>query len=346
MHLDQKISLKRLNTFGLEAEARYFVEAKKREDIFTLLNYRHMIFLPVQVLGGGSNLLFNGDFPGLVIHINTRGIAVVSEDENTILITAQAGEPWDPFVEYTIRQGWSGLEQLSLIPGTVGAAPIQNIGAYGCEAKETIESVHYVDIKKGSHHTLSNSECQFGYRDSIFKGELKGRFMITEVTFRLKKIDHLPPVPVHQLHYKDLVHELLSQNITFPTPQEIRDAVVTIRRAKLPDPSILGNAGSFFKNPVIPMERAEGLKERFPQMPLYADTIPGMGKVSAAWLIDQCGWKGFRDGDAGVHDRQPLVLVNYGNATAEELLDLAGKIRQSVLEKFGIQLEMEVGVVG
>lgn len=346
MHLDQKISLKRLNTFGLEAEARYFVEAKTREDIFTLLNYRHMIFLPVQVLGGGSNLLFNGDFAGLVIHINTRGMAVASEEEDTILVTAQAGEPWDSFVEYTIRQGWSGLEQLSLIPGTVGAAPIQNIGAYGSEVKEAIESVHYVDIKKGTHHTLSNADCQFGYRDSVFKRELKGRFIITDVTFRLRKADRLPKIPADQLQYRDLINELEGNGKMFPSPQDIRNAVIAIRMAKLPDPAILGNAGSFFKNPVIPMERAEGIKAVFPGMPLYPDPKPGMGKVSAAWLIDQCGWKGFRDGDAGVHDRQPLVLVNHGNATAKELLGLAGKIRQSVLERFGIQLETEVGIVG
>jgi UDP-N-acetylmuramate dehydrogenase len=212
--------------------------------------------------------------------------------------------------------------------------------------RETIESVHYVDIKKGTHHSLSNAECQFGYRDSVFKRELKGKFIITEVTFRLRKSDRLPKIPADQLHYRDLVHELVTNGKLFPESQDIREAVMAIRRAKLPDPSILGNAGSFFKNPVIPMERAEKMKAGFPEMPLYPDTTPGMGKVSAAWLIDQCGWKGFRNGDAGVHDRQPLVLVNHGNATAKELIGLAGKIRQSVQEKFGIQLETEVGIVG
>lgn len=347
MHLDQRVSLKNLNTMGIDAQARYFVEARKREDLFTLLHYRKMVFVPVRIMGGGSNILFTGDFNGLLVHVNTRGIEVVSEDERHVRLLVQAGEPWDDLVKFTVDKGWKGLEKLSLIPGTTGAAPIQNIGAYGAEVKESVESVEFVDIREGTSHMLRNEECRFGYRDSIFKHELKERIIITGVSFRLGKEDPATGgEPVESINYRDLREELAASGVMVAGVSRIRDAVVAIRRRKLPDPVVLGNAGSFFKNPVIPIVKGLELKQQYPEMPLFRESDDTMGKIPAAWLIEQCGWKGFREGDAGVHQHQPLVLVNYGKATGMDILRLSRKIRDSVSERFGISLEMEVSLIG
>lgn len=345
MHLDQKISLKALNTFGLDVEARYFVEAKTKEDIHTLLNYRSMIFLPVLIIGGGSNILFTGNFNGLAIYVNNKGIQVIDEDTESVVINVQAGELWDDFVLYSVENGWSGLEKLSLIPGRVGAAPIQNIGAYGSEVRETIERVDFVDIRNGSAHSLVNAQCNFGYRDSIFKHELKGRFIITDVTFRLNKAGSSGLVSAESLNYKDLRDELQSRGIHHPSLSEIRDTVISIRQRKLPEPKITGNAGSFFKNPVISGEVLKKLLSSKPGIPHFPEPGGSYFKIPAARLIEECGWKGFRDGDAGVHENQPLVLVNYGNATGKEILQLSEKIRDSVRENFGVNLEPEVNII-
>jgi UDP-N-acetylmuramate dehydrogenase len=345
MHLDQKVSLKPLNTFGFEVSARYFVEARSRDDIHTLLNYRNMIFLPVLILGSGSNILFTGDFNGLVVHVNNKGITVVSEDDNHVVLHVQAGESWDDFVRFTGENNLQGLERLSLIPGTVGAAPVQNIGAYGSEVADNILSVSYVDIKNGHHHTISNQECQFGYRDSIFKHSLKERVIITDITFRLKKQSTAVQQSTPDIPYRELRDELTMRNIVNPSPSAIRDAVITIRQRKLPDPALLGNAGSFFKNPVVDPALLESVLSGYPETPFHREADGLKAKIPAAWLIEQCGWKGFREGDAGVHEQHALVLVNYGNADGKQILSLADRIEVSVKQKFGITLEREVRVV-
>ncbi len=372
MHLDQKVSLKALHTFGMEVEARYFVEAKTHSEVLTLLNYRHMIHMPILFLGGGSNVLFTSDFAGIVIRINSKGIVIREEDDTHVVVTAEAGENWDDFVKYCSDRGWAGLENLSLIPGTVGAAPIQNIGAYGVEVKDLIEAVQVVEINSGKQKRYSGAECQFGYRDSIFKRALKGKVIILNVTFKLVKTNPLVSsstgFPMFQLDYGDIRGELQHLGIADPTIVDVREAVCNIRRRKLPDPAQIGNAGSFFKNPVISHDLLVSLQDSFPGMPFYPQTIrkipsPGKNpnhnelnptdrsmnfdhaKIPAAWLIEQCGWKGYRNGDAGVHPGQPLVLVNYGYATGHQILELATRITDSVYQKFTIRLETEVNII-
>ena len=357
MHLDQKVSLKNLNTFGMDVQARYFVEAKTHSEVLTLLNYRHMIHMPILFLGGGSNMLFTCDFPGIVIRINSKGIEVKEENESQVLVTAEAGENWDEFVQYCVSRGWAGLENLSLIPGTVGAAPIQNIGAYGVEVKDAIESVLVIDIESGKQRRYTNAECHFNYRSSIFKRALRGKVIILNVTFKLNKIemfdgesatglqgDKVTGFPGLKLDYGDIRSELQRLEVDIPTIGDVRAAVGNIRRRKLPDPAMIGNAGSFFKNPVVGNDLLVSLQENFPGIPFYQST-PEMVKIPAAWLIEQCGWKGFRSGDAGVHPDQPLVLVNYGSATGKQILALADQIMDSVNKKFGITLEAEVNIV-
>lgn len=363
MHLDQKVSLKALHTFGMEVQARYFVEAKTHAEVLTLLNYRHMIHMPILFLGGGSNVLFTRDFAGIVIRINSKGIVVREEDEHQVLVTAEAGENWDEFVRHSVNNRWAGLENLSLIPGTVGAAPIQNIGAYGAEVKDLIDSVEIVEIDSGKPRRFTNSECRFGYRDSIFKNSLKGKVIILNVTFKLNKTgedpgarlsghpgDKLTGSKLLKLDYGDLRSELSQMEVISPTIQDVRDAVCRIRRRKLPDPATTGNAGSFFKNPVVGHDTLNRIRADFPGIPIFTAS-PGNSfpeeyvKIPAAWLIDQCGWKGYRIGDAGVHPLQPLVLVNYGSATGQQVLELANRIMDSVNKKFGITLETEVNLV-
>jgi UDP-N-acetylmuramate dehydrogenase len=358
MHLDQKVSLKALHTFGMEVQARYFVEAKTHSEVLTLLNYRHMIHMPILFLGGGSNVLFTRDFAGIVIRINSKGIVIKEEDESQVLVTAEAGENWDEFVQHCVNQGWAGIENLSLIPGTVGAAPIQNIGAYGVEVKDVIDSVLVIEIESGKQKRYTNAECRFGYRDSIFKRALHGKVIVLNVTFKLNKIEELDgnrvtgsqgdkvtESSVLRLDYGDIRGELQRLSVKYPTILDVRESVCNIRRRKLPDPAEVGNAGSFFKNPVIGKELLESLQNSFPGIPFYQQTSEKV-KIPAAWLIEQCGWKGYRSGDAGVHPNQPLVLVNYGAAAGEQILDLANQIMDSVSEKFGIRLETEVNVIG
>ncbi|MGQ8335074.1 UDP-N-acetylmuramate dehydrogenase [Sunxiuqinia sp. A32] len=330
-------SLQQYNTFGIDAKARYFFEFTELEDLMVFQDSNSSFKdLPVLLLGGGSNLLFVNDFNGVVIHSNVPGIKQVNEDRNHVWLEVGAGEDWDAFVDYCVRNDFYGLENLSLIPGNVGAAPVQNIGAYGVEVQDYIDTVKGYDLQTQTEYDVSASECKFAYRNSIFKNELKNRFVVCSVVFRLDKF------PEFKLNYGHLKSEV--EKYGEVTAQNVRKAVIQIRESKLPDPEEFGNAGSFFKNPVVSNEEAEALKSKHELIPLYPSG-DGLTKVAAGWLIEQSGWKGFREGDAGVHEKQALVLVNYGNATGQEIFQLSEKIKQSVFEKFGIELEREVNVI-
>jgi UDP-N-acetylmuramate dehydrogenase len=329
-------SLKRLNTFGIEANARFFADCKSRSEIKLVLEQYSDKQLPLLLLGGGSNILFTQNFEGIVIKTSLKGIDKLAEDKEKVHLKVSAGQDWDEFVAYCVERGYRGIENLSLIPGNVGSCPIQNIGAYGMEVKETIESVEILDLLSFEERTIPNSQCNFGYRDSIFKGMLKGKVVIFAVNFVLSKnVDFV-------LNYGHVEEELKKYNeINLST---IRDAIIQIRRRKLPDPSVIGNAGSFFKNPVIPAIQAVGIKKTYHSLPHFVQPDRKV-KVPAAWLIEQCGWKGKRIGAAGVHENQPLVIVNHGNATGTEILNLAKAVKDSVLKKFEIELEFEVNIL-
>jgi len=289
------------------------------------------------ILGGGSNVLLTHDLDGLVILNRLKGITVEKEDDKHVWLKVQSGEIWHELVMYAIENSWAGIENLALIPGTVGAAPIQNIGAYGVEAKETIEAVTVWHWEEERFITYTNEECRFAYRDSIFKHELKDKVFVSTVTFRLNK------KPLYNIAYGAIEHELRKLDVTDVSIKVIADAVIAIRTSKLPDPMEIGNAGSFFKNPTIPVTQFETLQINYPHIPSYPAT-PGMIKIPAGWLIEQCGWKGYRVGSTGVHNQQALVLVNYGRATGEEVWQLSEEIIASVNERFGIILEREVQV--
>lgn len=338
IRFSEDFSLKNYNTFGVDATARFFFEFTEGEDLYEFLQaneswHEEEIFL----LGGGSNLLFVDNFNGLIIHPNVPGVNVVRETRNQVWLEVGAGENWDNFVDYCVKSEYYGLENLSLIPGTVGAAPVQNIGAYGVEVQDFVETVHGFDLQTMTKYSVPVEQCQFAYRDSVFKRELKNRFIVTSVVFRLEKFADF------KLDYGSLKAEV--EKLGDVTPKHVRDAVIAIRKSKLPDPEEIGNAGSFFKNPVVDSALADMLKAVHPEMPVY-DAGDGKSKLAAGWLIDQCGWKGYRDGDAGVHEKQALVLVNYGKATGGEIYNLSQKIRQSVVEKFGITLEPEANIIG
>jgi len=326
--------LRKLHTFGTEATAKYYFECTESEDLAGFLATNNdWPNLQLLILGSGSNLLFVDDFPGLIINPNIPGIKIVHEDRNNIWLETGAGVVWDDLVEYAVFNRWGGIENLSNIPGKVGAAAVQNIGAYGMEIQSQIESVTGFNLETQTEQTLESTDCQFAYRDSIFKNQLKNRFIITNVVFKLDKF------PEFILNYGDLKAE--TEKLGTINLRNIRKAVIGIRESKLPDPKIFGNAGSFFKNPILDSTQAEQLLATYPNMPIY----PVSGektKLAAGWLIEQCGWKGFRRGDAGVHEKQALVLVNYGNATGKEIYELSEEIRHSVQEKFGVEMEREV----
>lgn len=327
-----------LNTFGMKASAPFFSVIRNREDCLAL----DAVDGPgplVLVLGGGSNMLFTRSPDMWVVKNEIKGIELLREDEQHIWLKVGAGEVWHDFVLHCIRQGYCGVENLSLIPGTVGAAPIQNIGAYGVEVKQLIEQVHFWDKELKTFRCFSNSDCQFGYRDSIFKNMLKGKFVITEVEWKLSRHPQL------NTSYGNIQDELNKKGILEPGIKDVSDAVIAIRSTKLPDPKVVGNAGSFFKNPEVASSFFMKLKAQYPDAPGFT-VGEHHTKVPAAWLIEQCGWKGYRDGDAGVHPMQPLVLVNYGNATGQAIYDLSEKVIASVLDKFDIRLEREVQVIG
>ncbi|MFO1473524.1 MAG: UDP-N-acetylmuramate dehydrogenase [Lysobacterales bacterium] len=329
-------SLRMRNTFGVEATAPLLVEVADAAALPGVLA-RHAGDAPM-LLGGGSNLLFAGNPPGAVIALATRGIAM-TEDGEVAIVRADAGATWHEFVLWTLRHGLCGLENLALIPGTVGAAPIQNIGAYGVEVRERIRAVEAFDRRDGAMVRLDNAACGFAYRDSLFKRDPE-RFVVTAVEFAL------PRTPALRLDYAGIGEELAAMGVADPTPSQVADAVIRIRRRKLPDPAVLGNAGSFFKNPIVPAVQAEALHARHPSLPTFRGNDDGTRKLSAAWLIDQCGWKGHREGDAGVAASHALVLVNHGHATGMQLLDLARRIAASVRERFGVDIEPEPRIVG
>jgi len=335
--LFEDYSLKNHNTFNVEAKARYFAECDNIPDLVHFLRHRPYNDLPVMVIGEGSNVLFKSDFHGLIIHSFIRGIDILQEDHTGITIRAGAGEKWDSFVEWAVGNQYGGIENLSLIPGSIGACPIQNIGAYGVEISEFIESVETINLQDGKSKTFTLTECGFGYRTSIFKTVLIGKIIITNVVFRLTKS------PVLKTEYGTIRERL--KNFKYVDISTLRNVIINIRREKLPDPAIIGNAGSFFKNPVISNEELRIILGRFPEIPNHPAEIAGFRKIPAAWLIEQCGWKGRRTGDAGTYPNQPLVLVNYGKATGKEILELADSIAEDVLKKFNIRLEFEVNVV-
>ena len=332
----ENVSLRKFNTFGLNIRADHLATFKLEDNAIHFFRQHKGSDQNYLVLGRGSNVLFTGDFHGMVIHPEMDGITLEGKKGNDVIVSAGSGILWDSLVESTVNNGLGGLENLSLIPGQVGAAAIQNIGAYGAEVKDTIDKVRAITLADGSVREFTNEECKFGYRDSIFKGELRGKYLITRVYFRLST--H-PKLSLEYGSLKDEVSKLGSISLA-----NVRKIVISTRQSKLPDPDMIGNAGSFFKNPVTNESVVNELKTRYPKLPVFRDHSGGM-KIAGGWLIEQCGWKGKKIGDAGVHDKQALVIVNHGNATGKELLDLSEQIRKSVVEKFGIDLEREVEVI-
>ncbi len=331
-------SLKQYNTFGINVNATAFVDITSTDQLKQVIQQNNNK-LPLFVLSGGSNMLLTKDVDALVLHLNTKGIEVVNEDSDFVWIEAQAGEIWHDFVLCTIDKNLGGLENLSLIPGKVGSSPIQNIGAYGVEIKDTFHSLTALNLKTLEIETFSNTDCEFGYRESVFKNKFKDKYIITSVTFKLKKAPH-----ILQTSYGAIQQELETQNISNPTIKDVSNAVIAIRQSKLPDPKEIGNSGSFFKNPVIDKSFYESLLEKNPDIPNYP-VNDSQVKVPAGWLIEQSGLKGYRKGDAGVHTKQALVLVNYGNATGKELINLAKYVQDTVLQKFGISINPEVNII-
>ncbi|WP_395077871.1 UDP-N-acetylmuramate dehydrogenase [Flavobacterium sp.] len=337
MNIISNFPLKKYNTFGIEAFAKKFVAVHSVDDLKKVLeeNKSEKKF----ILGGGSNMLLTKDIDALVIHIDLKGKKIIKEDENFVWVESQAGENWHELVLFTINQNFGGLENMSLIPGNVGTTPVQNIGAYGTEIKDTFVSCEAINIDTQEVKTFSKEECNFGYRESIFKHEVKDQFIITSVVFKLTKRNHKI-----NISYGDITAELEKQNIKNPTLKEVSNAVIAIRQSKLPDPKELGNSGSFFKNPIISRNLFNKVKLKFPEIKHY-DVSESEVKVPAGWLIEQAGFKGKRFGDAGIHKNQALVLVNYGNATGQEILNVSKEIQKTIFEKYGIHIEAEVNII-
>lgn len=331
-------SLKNYNTFGINAQATAFVtitSVNQLKNVITANNNK----LPLFILSGGSNMLLTKNIDALVLHIDTKGVEIINENDHFVWIEAQAGEVWHEFVLQTIDKNLGGLENLSLIPGKVGSSPIQNIGAYGVEIKDTMHSLTALNLETLETETFLNSDCEFGYRESVFKSKLKDKYIITSVTFKLKKAPH-------ELHttYGAIQQELDLKGISTPTIKDVSNAVIAIRQSKLPDPKEIGNSGSFFKNPVISVDLYNELIKKNANIPHYPVNNLQV-KVPAGWLIEQAGLKGYRNGDAGVHTKQALVLVNYGNATGQELINLAKYVQETVFNKFGIEITPEVNII-
>lgn len=344
MTIEENKPLQQLNTFGIAATAKYYVEVTSVEDVKTLINEPVFKNNERLILGGGSNILFTKNFDGLVIKNNIQGIAVTEDTERHVVLKANAGVVWHDLVLYTIDKNYAGIENLSLIPGCVGAAPMQNIGAYGVEIRDVFHSLEAVDLGTGEVKIFKLEDCEFGYRESVFKHKEQGRYLIISVSFFLTKLDY--PNAIYQFHteYGDIKNTLAEMRVYEPTLKAVSDAVIAIRSSKLPNPKELGNAGSFFKNPVVSKEKYESLVAENPVMPSYVQK-DGTVKIPAGWLIEQCGWKGRRVGNTGSHARQALVLVNYGNAQGNEVWQLAMDIQLSVHDKFGIDISPEVNMV-
>lgn len=332
-------SLRPYNSLALQGRARALLRLTQASRLLPALQWAADRDLPVIALGEGSNVVIAGDLEALVLRIETRGREVLDETAGSVCLRVAAGENWHQLVQWCLGEGYYGLENLALIPGSVGAAPVQNIGAYGVELASFVRAVHCVEIAKGAERTLTGDDCGFGYRDSVFKRELRDKLIITAVDFTL------PRQPQVQAQYPALANALEQRKLADPTPQDIFDTVVDIRRSKLPDPTQLPNAGSFFKNPVVSSENARELARQFPGLPLYPQADEQI-KLPAAWLIDYCGWKGYRRGDIGVHAEHALVLVNYGGDNGRALLALAAEVAATVEETFGISLEIEPRVYG
>jgi UDP-N-acetylmuramate dehydrogenase len=336
MQIQENISLQLYNSFGI-ASAQYFARFQSETELAELVDCRQASRL--LVLGGGSNILLTNNFDGLVIKNEFPGIEKISEDNEHVYVKTGAGENWHRFVMHCVDRGWAGVENLSLIPGNTGASPMQNIGAYGVEIKDVFHELEAFDISAKKIVRFALNDCQFGYRDSIFKQSARGAFVIVSVTFRLNKTPHF------NIEYGALRQELEKAKVQDLSIRAISDAVIRIRSSKLPDPAKIGNAGSFFKNPEVTKEDFQILKDKYPAIPGYPQGH-GQTKLAAGWLIEQCGWKGYRRGDAGCHSQQALVLVNYGHASGNEIFDLSTDILQSVKEKFGVELEREVNIIG
>ncbi|MEY8019653.1 UDP-N-acetylmuramate dehydrogenase [Muriicola sp. SD30] len=337
MKILEHVSLKPYNTFGIDVKARYFAEVTSLEELTWVLQQDK--YPNKMILGGGSNMLLTKDLDLLVIHIGLMGKEITTRQDDYAEIKVMGGENWHDLVLWTLEKDLGGLENLSLIPGSVGSAPIQNIGAYGVELKDHFVSCEAMEIETQKIYTFSLQDCRFGYRESYFKHEGKGKYAITSVNFRLSTKDHKL-----RIGYGTIGEELSNKGLLQPTIQDISRAVISIRQRKLPDPAILGNSGSFFKNPVVSARTYEQLKERYPEIPSYKVSEDEI-KIPAAWMIDTSGFKGIRQGDAGVHQHQALVLVNYGNASGQEILNLARQIQKKVKQNFGISIEPEVNVL-
>ncbi|MDV7187374.1 UDP-N-acetylmuramate dehydrogenase [Lutibacter sp. TH_r2] len=333
MKIQENISLKNYNTFGIDTIAKRFVIVSTLTELQNLIKTEKDLFL----IGGGSNMLLTKNIDKLVVLLNLKGIIVNDTKKDEVFVTAEAGENWHDFVQWCISQNYGGLENLSLIPGNVGTSPIQNIGAYGVEIKDTFQQLEAIEIETGALKIFTKNQCNFGYRNSVFKNELKGKYIIVNVTFKLTKNNHN-----FNISY-GAIKEFL-KNSTHPTLQEIAKAVISIRESKLPDPKIIGNSGSFFKNPVILISEFQKLQEKYPEIPHYIVSNTEV-KIPAGWLIEKSGFKGERFGETGVHEKQALVLVNYGNATGKEVYELAQKIQETIKSIFNIDLEIEVNII-
>jgi UDP-N-acetylmuramate dehydrogenase len=333
LNIQKNISLKNYNTFGIDVIANRFVEINSLSDLKKIIASEKDLFL----IGGGSNMLLTSNINKLVVHLNLKGIIVNDTEKEFVFVTAEAGENWHEFVLWCISQNYGGLENLSLIPGNIGTSPIQNIGAYGVEIKDTFYQLEALEIATGKIKTFTKEACNFGYRNSVFKNELKNKYIIINVTFKLTKNNHKTNISYGAI-------KTYLQNISEPSIKDISNAVISIRESKLPNPKEIGNSGSFFKNPVINKELFQNLSEKYPNIPHYIISKNEI-KIPAGWLIEQCGFKGKRFGDTGVHQKQALVLVNYGNATGEEIYNLAKKIQETVKSNFHINLEMEVNII-
>ncbi|MCU0406924.1 MAG: UDP-N-acetylmuramate dehydrogenase [Ignavibacteriaceae bacterium] len=335
--LHKNHSLKKLNTFGVEAKAKLFAEVFSLDELINLLTDEKVDREKILVLGNGSNILFTKDFDGLVIKLSSSDIKIIDETTNTVLIEADAGVIWNDLVKFCVDRNFGGIENLTLIPGTVGAAPIQNIGAYGHELADSFDSLNGIFIKSGDRKTFSKSECRFAYRSSIFKEEFKNKFIISSVRLKVSKSSK------PNTSYKGLSDYLSKKEIANPTIKDVSDAVTEIRRSKLPDPAKIGNAGSFFKNPVLSENSFRSLKAEYPDIIKFSSDS-GQIKISAGWLIEKCGWRGKRTGDVGTSPDHALIICNFGNATGAEILEFAMRIKEEVANKFGIKLEEEVNI--
>lgn len=334
----QNFPLKELNTFGLDCVARFYVQIFDKQGLIDVLQDEEFADVPKLIVGGGSNILLRKDYPGIVLHLAIEGKEIVREDDDHTWIKVGAGENWHEFVLFCLDKGWGGIENLSLIPGTVGAAPMQNIGAYGVEIQEVFDSLEAIDRETGEVKVFTHNECRFGYRQSTFKKENRDKYVIVNVILRLNKHTKI------NTSYGAIKDTLIRNGIQEPSIKDVSNAVVEIRQSKLPDPRLIGNAGSFFKNPVIEPDQFQVLQKTFDGMPSYAQD-DGRYKIPAAWLIEQCGWKGTRRGEIGVHDKQALVLVNHGGGNGDDLVTLAYDIQASVKTKFNIQLDPEVNII-